>query len=265
MHRFGNCLCLGHHGRIKRILPPGNFQWQACKVDDASVTAIATQIVRRSHLKALRHARLGAETTQQALGIVDNVPRYLEAFSALGFLPADINTVNRAVLGTSSAGRTFCQIVTMESSVAIRHDKRQLWILVLFGERPSLGVVRSVPVSHRNPKCLGNRNHGNKYIVKPLAKRTTRPGMIGPHRVFSQICGYSVSVGESLGDAMRGNPEPPAFNSLLNLSLYGRCGGLQERPGYCLDRVWPVTPIGMPRNASRVLRETHSLWGLWDT
>jgi hypothetical protein len=226
MHRFGNCLCLGHRGRVKRILPPGYIQWQASKVDDASVAAIATQIVGRSHLEAFCHTRFGTESAQQALGIVDNVPRYLEAFPALDFLPANIDTVNGAVLGTSSAGRAFGQIVAMESPVAFGHDKRQLRILVLFGERPSLGVVGSAPVSHRDPECFGNADYGEEYIAKPPVKRTTCPGIIGPHRLFSQIWDCRVSVGQSLGG--RSAPKPSACNGFLTPLLYGRGVGPQE-------------------------------------
>src|SRR5688572_19483906 len=60
MYRLDNRLRLRHRRGIQRRFAPRHFDRQAREIDDASVAAVAAQVVRGPHEDAIHGARLNA-------------------------------------------------------------------------------------------------------------------------------------------------------------------------------------------------------------
>src|SRR5205823_1597428 len=100
VHRICYHLRLRHRRGIKRCLAPTNFHREPREIDDASVAAIARQVVRRPHEDAIDRARLDAQRTKHALAVVDRKAGDLEALAVLDPLLANIDAIDRASLRT---------------------------------------------------------------------------------------------------------------------------------------------------------------------
>src|SRR5688572_27115745 len=104
MYRFDDHLRVSHRGWIYCRAPPGHVQRQPREIDDAAVAAVAAQVVRGPHENAIHRARLNAQRTEHALGVVDRVARNLKALAALDPFLADVNAIHRTGLRTLVAG-----------------------------------------------------------------------------------------------------------------------------------------------------------------
>lgn len=108
MNRFGDHFGRGDGGGVERRAPPGDIDREPREVDDASVTAVATQVVSRAHENTVNGAGLNAKRTEHALRVVDGKASDLETLAAFDAFFANVDAINRAGLCTliaSDAGR----------------------------------------------------------------------------------------------------------------------------------------------------------------
>ncbi len=154
--RVGNHFRIGNCRWVERRSAPGHIERHPRKIDDASIAAVAAQVVRRAHEDAIDRTRLDAQCTEHALRVVDRVAGDLEALAAFDALLADVNAIDRARLRTLIAGDAGRQIEAMKAAIPGRHRNRQLRIFEVLGKRFALGPIGFDPRSKRDPHAVRN-------------------------------------------------------------------------------------------------------------
>ena len=101
-----NRLRLRHCCRIQRRASPRNIHRQTREIDNTSVAAIATQVVRRAHEDTVDWTWLDTQSTEHALRVVDRVASYLKALAVFDTLLANVDTIDRTGLCALITGNT---------------------------------------------------------------------------------------------------------------------------------------------------------------
>lgn len=156
MHRLGNYLRLGHSRGIKRGFAPSNLQRQAREIDDATITAIATEIVGSSHEDAIHGTGFHAKCAKHALGIINCKAGDLESLAVFDPFLADIDAVHRTSLGALVARNTGCQIVSMKAPIAGRDRDRLFRILENLGKGPAIRLIGDEPIAERDVESVAD-------------------------------------------------------------------------------------------------------------
>jgi hypothetical protein len=167
--------------RVERSSSPSHIERHPREVDDAAVAAVAAQIVRRAHEDAIDRARLDAQRTKHALGVVDREACDLEAFAVFDSLLADLIAIDWASLRTLVASDAGRQVVAVKAAIARSHRHRLLRIFESMGEGSALRLVGNEPVAERDPHSMTdgiNRQpdisqpipHGGAAFLSPITK-----------------------------------------------------------------------------------------------
>src|SRR5262249_18901710 len=144
-NRLGRQLRCRHRGRVQGRLPPGDFQGQLGVIDDATVPAEATLVVGRAHEDAIDRARVHAQGTQHALGVVDLEAVDAEAL-ANGVLDLlDVDAIDGTGAGTLVAADAGGQVEAVEAAVARLDRHRQFGVLELLREGPAAVGLEEIP------------------------------------------------------------------------------------------------------------------------
>lgn len=167
MNRFGNDFRHRYRSRIERRSPPSNVDGHSGKIDDASITAVAAEVVRGSHEDAIHRAWLDTQSAEHALRVIDRVVRNAETFAAGHLLLADVDAIDGTGLGALVAGDTSREIEAVKPAVAGRDRNGQFGILEVLREGLPLRIVCLHPVTQRDPKTLGHGGYRRKDIEKP--------------------------------------------------------------------------------------------------
>src|SRR5262249_27903901 len=85
--------------RVERRLAPGRLHRQLGVIDDAAVPAVAALVVRRAHEDAIHRARVDAQGTEHALGVIDLEAVHPEALAHRVLDLLDVDAVHRAGAG----------------------------------------------------------------------------------------------------------------------------------------------------------------------
>ena len=168
MHRINNHLRLGYRRGIQRRSPPSYIQWQSRKIDDATIAAVATQIVRRSHENTVYGARLDAQGTEHTFRVVDREFCDPEPLAILDSLPADVDAVHRARLRAPLAGYARGQIETVETPVTCGNWDGFFGVLVLLGVRSATTLVGTYPVPKCHEQPFRDRPYREAEISEPI-------------------------------------------------------------------------------------------------
>src|SRR5690606_20418631 len=136
-----NSLRLRHRGRIQSDPAPGDIQGKPGKIDHGTVPAIGTEVERSSHEDTIDRARLDAQRAEHALGVVDREVGDLKTFPLLDTLLTNIDTVDRAGLGTLVARDTGGQVEAMKPSIPCRYLRGPFRILKLLRKCLAIGMV----------------------------------------------------------------------------------------------------------------------------
>src|SRR5256885_12184719 len=91
VNRLGNYFRIGNSRGVQRRSAPRHIKRHPREIDDATIAAVAAQIVCRSHEDAIDRTRLDAQRAKHALGVVDRIASDLEALATLYPLLAAIN------------------------------------------------------------------------------------------------------------------------------------------------------------------------------
>ena len=168
MHRLDDRLRRSHRCRIERRLAPRHIERQAREVHDASVAAVAAQIVRGAHEDAVDGARFHAQSAEHALGIVDRVAGDFEALRSFHALFPDVDAVHGTGLRAGIASDARRQVEAVKATIASGYRHRLFGILKVLGESAALGLVRDKSVAERDAEALANRVDGEPDVAKPV-------------------------------------------------------------------------------------------------
>src|SRR3954463_7775044 len=114
VHRLGDYFRIGDRRGVQRRAAPRHVERHPRKIDDASIAAIAAQVVRRAHEYAIDRAGLDTQCTEHALRVVDRVAGDFETLAAFDPLLANVDAVDRARLRALIARDAGCQIKPMK-------------------------------------------------------------------------------------------------------------------------------------------------------
>src|SRR3954454_4777563 len=167
VNRLGDYFRIRNRRWIDRCSAPSDIERHTRKVDNASIAAIAAQIVRRAHEDAVHRARLDAQCTKHALRIVDRVAGDLEALAVLDALLADVNAIDGASLRTLIARDAGREIKSMKAAISRGHRHRKFRVLEMFGKRLALGPIRFDPCAERHPHSMRHRVHRVNDVPHP--------------------------------------------------------------------------------------------------
>lgn len=171
MDRFYDHLRIGNRRGVQGGSAPGNIQWHAREIDDASIAAIAAKIVRGAHEDAIDRAGLDAQCTKHALRVIDRVARNLEALAAFNTLFANVDAIYWARFGALVARDARREIEAMEPAITTRNWYGQLGILKVFRERLALWAIRFQPSTERDPHAMAHGVNRVDHIAHPGPKR----------------------------------------------------------------------------------------------
>src|SRR6478609_2884518 len=93
VNRIGDYFRIGNRRWIQRRTAPRHIERQPREVHDASIAAVAAQVVRRAHENAIDRAGLDTQRTKHALRVVDRVAGDLETWGALNAFLPDVNAI----------------------------------------------------------------------------------------------------------------------------------------------------------------------------
>ena len=96
MNGFGDHFRLRYCRRIQCCSPPGYVQRHPREVDDATVAAIATQIVRGTHENTIHRAGLNAQRAEHTFAVIYGVARNLKPFAAFYTFFTDVDAIDGA-------------------------------------------------------------------------------------------------------------------------------------------------------------------------
>ena len=167
VNRLGNYFRIGDSRRVQRRSAPRHIERHPREIDDATIAAVAAQIVCRAHEDAVHRARLDAQRTKHALGVVDRVSSNLKAFAALDPLFTDINAVDRTRLCALIAGDAGRQIKAVKTAVPGRNRHRQFRVFKVLGKCFALRPIGFDPCPKRYPHSMRNGVDGLDDVAHP--------------------------------------------------------------------------------------------------
>lgn len=163
-NRFGFCYC----GRIERRLSPRDVKRHAGKIDNTSVPAISTQIVRRAHKDAIDRTRFDTHRTKHALRVINSITGDSKSFSLFDFFLAYVDAIDWTRFRTRFTRDTCGQIKSMKPTVAGRNLKRFLRIQIPLRECTTVGSVGCEPTARRHPQSVRDGRDRRHDISNPL-------------------------------------------------------------------------------------------------
>jgi len=175
MHWFGDHLGLGDRGRIEGGSAPGNIHRQPRKIDNATISTVAAQVVCGAHKDAIYRTWFDAKSTKHALRIVDCIACDFKALASFDFFFANVNAVDWACFGaliTSDASR---QVEAVKAAVTCCDRYGFFRILELLRECAAIGKICRKPVTQCHVHSVNNGAYGNEYIPKPLKHLVVYP------------------------------------------------------------------------------------------
>jgi hypothetical protein len=167
VNRLNDYFRIGDSRGVQRRSAPRHIERHPREIDDATIAAVAAQIVCRAHEDAVNRARLDAKRTKHALRVVDRVPGDLKPFAALDPLFADVNAIDGASLGALIAGDARRQIKPVKATVPGRNRHGELRILKVLGECFSLRPISLDPRPKRYPQSMRNGVDGFDDVAHP--------------------------------------------------------------------------------------------------
>ena len=168
MNRFGNHFGLGHRSWIDRTTSPRNIDGHSREIDNASISAVAAQVMRCAHEDAVHRAGLNTQRTKHAFTIVNREGRDLKALSSLDFFLANINAIDWTSLRALITSNACRQVKSVKTAIPGRDRHGKFWIFEFFSEGASILAIRDQPVSHRHRQPLANGRDRRPDIIKPL-------------------------------------------------------------------------------------------------
>jgi hypothetical protein len=165
-HRLDRQFRRRHRRRVQRRLPPGDFQGQLGVIDDATVPAVATLVVRGAHEDAVHRARVHAQRAEHALGVVDLEAVDPEALADRVLDLLDVDAVDRAGAGALVAADAGGQVEPVKPAVARLDRDGQLGVLEMLGEGLAAVGLDEVPQGHVH--ALPHRRDRLRDVAKPL-------------------------------------------------------------------------------------------------
>jgi hypothetical protein len=121
--------------------------------------------MRRAHENAIDRARIDAQGTEHALGVIDLEPVDAEALADRILDLVDVDAIDRASAGALVATDTRRQIEFMKAPIARLDRDRQFGIFEVLRERFSLVRLQEIPEG--DPHSLGDRLDRHDDISKP--------------------------------------------------------------------------------------------------
>jgi hypothetical protein len=167
VNRLGNYFRVGNSRGVQRRSAPRHIKRHPREIDDATIAAVAAQIVRRAHEDTVNRARLDAKRTKHALRVVDRVPGDLKPFATLDPLFADVNAIDGASLGALIAGDARRQIKPVKATVPGRNRHGQFGVFKVLGECFSLRPISLDPRPKRYPQSMRNGVDGFDDVAHP--------------------------------------------------------------------------------------------------
>src|SRR5581483_1226602 len=134
-------------------------------IDDTAVTAEAALVEGRAHEDTVHRARIDAQRTKHALGVIDLEAVDAEALAHRVLDLLDVDAIDRARPGAFIAADARRQVEAVEAPVARLHRHRQLGIFKMLGER--LALVRLQQVPQGDPQSLPNGLDRHHDIAEP--------------------------------------------------------------------------------------------------
>lgn len=164
---FAQDLGFSDNSWVQGCFPPRDFKWQFSVIDDAAISTVAAQIMVGSHENAIDGAGVHTQSTEHALGVVDDKAVDSKALANGTLFFFDIDAVNRTGLGAFVTADARCQVEPMESSVARFDSDGRFRIRVRVGKRFPIGTVRFDHLFQGDGHPLNNSEHGDSHIAKP--------------------------------------------------------------------------------------------------
>jgi hypothetical protein len=165
--RLGHDFRLSDRRRIQSSFAPRDIERKTREVDDATIAAVAAQIVIGTHEDAVDRAGLDAKGTQQALAVVNRVTSNFETFTALDTLFADVNAIDRTGFGALIACDAGREIEAVKTPVSWSYRNRQFWVFIEFGKSLAIRSIRLEPGSQRDPHTVSHCEHRLENIPQP--------------------------------------------------------------------------------------------------
>src|SRR5262249_1657581 len=133
--------------------------------DDATIPAVAADVVGRAHEDAVHRAGIDAQGAEHALGVVDLEAVDPEAFADGVLDLVDVDAIDRAGAGALVAAAAGRQVEAGEAGVGRVDWDGEFGILVALGEGPAAVGLDEVP--ERYVHALADRLDGQPDVVKP--------------------------------------------------------------------------------------------------